>query len=249
MGMYNPFSVLNTFAKMTFGSYWFETGTPTYLVELLQQNDYNLNEVDGALASDVTLSGVDSADTDPISVIYQSGYLTIKDYNPEFRSYTLGYPNKEVAEGFVRFLVPYYTALPNERKSIFELQHFVQEVRTGNIDAFFTRLRSFFSDTTYELVRERELHYSNILYIVFKLMGFYTQVEYHTANGRIDLVLKTNDYIYVMEFKLEGSAEEALAQINEKGYALPFVGDSRKLYKIGVNFSDSTHTIDKWLVE
>ncbi|MBR3896698.1 MAG: PD-(D/E)XK nuclease domain-containing protein, partial [Bacteroidaceae bacterium] len=86
-------------------------------------------------------------------------------------------------------------------------------------------------------------------YIVFKLMGFYTQVEYHTANGRIDLVLKTNDYIYVMEFKLEGSAEEALAQINEKGYALPFVGDSRKLYKIGVNFSDSTHTIDKWLVE
>ena len=249
MGMYNPFSVLNTFAKMTFGSYWFETGTPTYLVELLQQNDYNLNEVDGALASDVTLSGVDSADTDPISVIYQSGYLTIKDYNPEFRSYTLGYPNKEVAEGFIRFLVPYYTALPNERKSIFELQHFVQEVRTGNIDAFFTRLRSFFSDTTYELVRERELHYSNILYIVFKLMGFYTQVEYHTANGRIDLVLKTNDYIYVMEFKLEGSAEEALAQINEKGYALPFVGDSRKLYKIGVNFSDSTHTIDKWLVE
>ena len=154
-----------------------------------------------------------------------------------------------MAEGFVRFLVPYYTALPNERKSIFELQHFVQEVRTGNIDAFFPRLRSFFSDTTYELVRERELHYSNILYIVFKLMGFYTQVEYHTANGRIDLVLKTNDYIYVMEFKLEGSAEEALAQINEKGYALPFVGDSRKLYKIGVNFSDSTHTIDKWLVE
>ena len=248
-GMYNPFSVLNTLDSMEFGSYWFETGTPTYLVELLQQNDYNLNEVDGALASDVTLSGVDSADTDPISVIYQSGYLTIKDYNPEFRSYTLGYPNKEVAEGFVRFLVPYYTALPNERKSIFELQHFVQEVRTGNIDAFFTRLRSFFSDTTYELVRERELHYSNILYIVFKLMGFYTQVEYHTANGRIDLVLKTNDYIYVMEFKLEGSAEEALAQINEKGYALPFVGDSRKLYKIGVNFSDSTHTIDKWLVE
>ena len=245
-GMYNPFSVLNTLDSMEFGSYWFETGTPTYLVELLQQKDYELEKVDGIDVGEEGLSGVDAADTDAIPVIYQSGYLTIKDYDREFGTYTLGFPNREVERGFIKFLVPFYTPI-RDTQSAFEIKCFVRDVRSGNIDAFFTRLRSFFIDTTYELVRE--LHYSNILYIVFKLMGFYTQVEYHTANGRIDLVLKTNDYIYVMEFKLEGSAAEALAQINEKGYALPFVGDSRKLYKIGVNFSDSTHTIDKWLVE
>ena len=247
-GMYNPFSILNTFARMTFGNYWFETGTPTYLVELLKNNNYNLKGIDGTVVGEKMLSGVDAADVDPIPVIYQSGYLTIKGYNPRFRTYTLGYPNREVEEGFIDFLVPFYTPI-RETGSAFEIQQFVLDVEAGRIDDFFTRLRSFFSDTTYELVRERELHYSNILYIVFKLMGFYTQVEYHTANGRIDLVLQTDDYIYIMEFKLDGTAEEALAQINEKGYALPFANDSRKLYKIGVNFSDTTHTVDKWVVE
>ena len=247
-GMYNPFSLLNTFANMKFGSYWFETGTPTYLVELLRNNDYNLEQVNGVIVGIETLSGVDTADTDPIPVIFQSGYLTIKDYDPEFDLYTLGYPNKEVEEGFVKFLLPFYSPVL-ESNSGFQIKNFVREVRTGDIDGFFTRLRSFFSDTTYELVRQQELHYSNVLYIVFRLMGFYTQVEYHTNNGRIDLVLQTPDYIYVMEFKLHGTAEEALQQINEKGYAQPFEQDLRTLYKIGVSFSSETRNIDKWVVE
>jgi hypothetical protein len=121
-------------------------------------------------------------------------------------------------------------------------------VESGDIDGFFTRLRSFFSDTTYEVIRMQELHYSNVLYIVFKLLGFYTQVEYHTSNGRIDLVLQTPDYIYVMEFKLNGTAEDALQQINDKGYALPFARDTRALYKIGVNFSPETRNIEHWVV-
>ena len=248
-GMYNPFSILNTLARKKFSNYWFETGTPTYLIELLKSHDYNLDEVNGAMATDDMLNGLDASDSDPIPVIYQSGYLTIKSYDPEFRIYTLGYPNKEVEEGFIRFLSPLYTAMRNEAQSMFAVQNFIREVRTGDIDGFFTRLRSFFSDTTYELVRQQELHYSNVLYIVFKLMGFYTQVEYHTNNGRIDLVLQTSDYIYVMEFKLNGTAEEALCQINEKGYALPFEQDPRTLYKIGVNFSPKTRNIDEWLVE
>lgn len=247
-GMYNPFSLLNTFAKNRFGNYWFATGTPTYLVELLKQNDYKVNDINGVMVGEEMLAGIDAADTDPIPVIYQSGYLTIKDYDPEFSLYTLGYPNKEVEEGFIKFLVPFYTPIV-ESKSGFQVKNFVREVRTGDIDGFFTRLRSFFSDTTYELVRLQELHYSNVLYIVFKLMGFYTQVEYHTSNGRIDLVLQTSDYIYVMEFKLHGTAEEALQQINDKGYALPFAKDSRTLYKIGINFSPETRNIDKWVVE
>ena len=214
----------------------------------MRNNNYQLDEVNGAIVGIETLSGVDTADTDPIPVIFQSGYLTIKDYDPEFDLYTLGYPNKEVEEGFVKFLVPFYSPIL-ESNSGFQIKNFVREVRTGDIDGFFTRLRSFFSDTTYELVRQQELHYSNVLYIVFRLMGFYTQVEYHTNNGRIDLVLQTPNYIYVMEFKLHGTAEEALQQINEKGYAQPFEKDSRTLYKVGVNFSPETKNIDTWVVE
>ena len=131
----------------------------------------------------------------------------------------------------------------------FEIQNFVREVETGNYDAFFRRLQSFFADTPYELVRDLELHYQNVLFIVFKLMGFYTKVEYHTSEGRVDLVLQTNKYIYVMEFKLNGTAEEALQQINEKQYALPFTADSRKQFKIGVNFSTQMRNIERWIVE
>ncbi len=246
-GMYNPFSILNVLSKQQFGSYWFETGTPTYLVELLQKNDYALAEMDNIIVGFETLSGIDAADTDAIPVIFQSGYLTIKDFDSRFQSYTLGYPNKEVEMGFTKFLLPYYTGSRSTR-SAFEIQNFVREVESGDIDGFFTRLRSFFSDTTYEVIRMQELHYSNVLYIVFKLLGFYTQVEYHTSNGRIDLVLQTPDYIYVMEFKLNGTAEEALQQINDKGYALPFASDTRALYKIGVNFSPETRNIERWVV-
>ena len=117
------------------------------------------------------------------------------------------------------------------------------------------RLQSFFSDTPYELVRDLELHYQNVLFIIFRLVGFYTQAEYHTSEGRVDLVIRTDQFIYVMEFKLDGTAEEALQQIEEKlqqieekQYALPFVSDSRRLFKVGVNFSNATRNIEKWLV-
>ena len=247
-GIYNPFSILNTFARMTFGNYWFETGTPTYLVKLLKESNHDLGKVEGAVVGIETMSGIDAADADAIPVIYQSGYLTIVDYDREFNAFTLGFPNREVKEGFLKFLIPYYTPI-RESNSTFEIQNFVREVRTGDIDGFFTRLQSFFADTTYELVRQQELHYSNVLYIIFKILGFYTQVEYHTNRGRIDLVLQTSQYIYVMEFKLNGTAEEALKQINQNGYALPFAKDSRTLYKIGINFSPETRNIEQWLVE
>ena len=111
------------------------------------------------------------------------------------------------------------------------------------------RLQSFLADCPYEMARDIELHYQNVLFIVFRLAGLYTQVEYHTSQGRIDLVLQTKDYVYVMEFKLDGSAEDAMAQIEEKQYALPFAADSRKVYKIGVNFSSLTRNIDRWVVD
>ena len=201
-----------------------------------------------------TLNSIDSASNNPIPVIYQSGYLTIKDYDPEFKIYRLGFPNREVEEGFIKYLLPFYTSV-SAPKTPFEIGQFVREVRSGNYDAFFRRLQSFFAYTPYEVIagqkpeRDTELHYQNVLFIVFRLVGLYTKVEYHTSNGRIDLVLQTDRYIYIMEFKLNGTAEEALRQIDEKQYALPFANDERKLFKIGVNFSSETRNIERWMVE
>ena len=248
IGIYNPFSLLNAFKYKEFGSYWFETGTPTYLVKLLKKHHYDLERMAHEETDAQVLNSIDSESTNPIPVIYQSGYLTIKGYDERFGIYRLGFPNREVEEGFIRFLLPFYANV-NKVESPFEVQKFVREVETGDYDSFFHRLQSFFADTTYEVIREQELHYENVLFIVFKQVGFYTKVEYHTNDGRIDLVLQTEKFIYIMEFKLNGTAEEALQQINDKRYALPFEADGRKLFKIGINFSEKTRNIEKWVVE
>ncbi|MBP3519434.1 MAG: ATP-binding protein [Parabacteroides sp.] len=253
-GIYNPFSLLHAFKNREFGSYWFATGTPSYLVELLKRNRYDLDRLAHEETDVDTLDGVDSVDTDPIPVIYQSGYLTIKGYDAEFGMYRLGFPNVEVEEGFVKYLLPYYANVSRSKTS-FEISRFIREIESGDYDAFFSRLQSFFADTPYETItglkpdRDTELHYQNVLFIVFRLIGLYTKVEYHTNRGRIDLVLQTDRYIYVMEFKLNGTAEAALQQINEKQYARPFVSDGRQIVKIGVNFSSETRNIEKWVVE
>jgi len=247
-GIYNPFSLLNTFNKMRFGSYWFETGTPTYLVQLLKLHDYRLERMDNEYTTEDVLNTVDVASTNPIPVIYQSGYLTIKGYDREFRTYQLGFPNAEVEEGFFRFLLPFYTSL-DKIEAPFHIQKFVQELRNGQTEAFLTRLKGFFADTPYELIRDLENHYQNVLFILFKLLGVYVRAEYHTSRGRIDMVLKTKDYTYVMEFKLDGTAEQALKQINSKDYALPFEDGSTKVIHIGLNFSSETRNIEKWVME
>ena len=247
-GIYNPFSVLNTLKNRQFRDYWFETGTPTLLVDMLRNCDYDL----AALTSEeVTTDVLDCIfDNDnPLPVIFQSGYLTIKSYDKEFNTFTLCYPNREVKEGFIRFLLPYYTQ--NKRHNTFDLRRFVQDLRGGRVEEFMTRLQSLFADTPYLLVHggDRERHYHNVIYLLTRLMGFYVKAEYQTAAGRIDMVLETSDYVYVMEFKLNGSAEEALQQINDKGYALPFLSSGKKVFKIGINFSAETKSIDRWAIE
>ena len=246
--IYNPFSLLNTFSKMRFGSYWFETGTPTFLIELLRQGNFNLYELTREQVSEDMLGEIDNRGGNPLPILYQSGYLTIKGYDREFDLYALGFPNREVEEGFGRHLLTGYASVPSGNTA-FQIQKFVQEVRRGDIDGFMARLQSFFADIPYELARDLELHYQNVLFIVFKLLGFYVQVEYHTSRGRIDLVMQTRQYIYVMEFKLEGTAEEALRQMEDKQYARPFEADGRKVFKVGVNFSNEARNIEKWLVK
>lgn len=243
LGLYNPFSLLKTLSTKQFGSYWFETGTPTYLITLLQLHDYNLEAMSEVETDADVLNSTDSGNTDPIPVIYQSGYLTIKGYDKEFGLYKLGFPNKEVEEGFMKFLIPYYTNIPKSG-SAFEITQFVRDVRTGRSEQFIKRLRSFFAGTPYELVKDLENHYQNVLFIIARLMGLYTQAEYHTSDGRIDMVIQTKDYCYILEFKLNGTALEALQQIQRKDYALPFEMNGQQIIRIGMNFSTETRNID-----
>ncbi len=246
-GMYNPFSLLHTFKNLKFKDYWFETGTPTFLVHLLQQSHYELSKLQEAKANGDVLNSIDSMSTNPIPVIYQSGYLTIKGYNEEFKRYYLDFPNKEVEEGFIKYLLPYYT--PKKYESEFSIEEFVEDVRAGRPEQFMQRMKAFFADGDYQVAGKMELYFQNTLWAIFKVMGFYTEVERHTSYGRMDVVVKTKDYIYVIELKLDGSAEEALRQIEQKGYAQPFAMDSRKLYQIGVNFSSETRSIEKWVIK
>ena len=248
-GVYNPFSVLNVFFKKEFGNYWFQTGTPTFLVKSLQKADYDLRTLmDGVGASASTFTEYRAEENNPIPLIYQSGYLTIKDFDNRFKIYTLGFPNDEVRYGFLNFLVPFYTPITDDKKN-FYIGRFIQELEKGDIDSFMHRFEAFFADFPYELNDKTERHYQVIVYLIFKLMGQFTQAEVHSAKGRADAVVQTPMYVYIFEFKLNGTAEEALRQINDKGYAEPFKGDSRQVMKIGVEFSAETRNVKRWLVE
>jgi len=247
-GLYNPFSVLNALDSVEFGSYWFSTGTPTFLVQLLKETDYDLRNLEG-IELPVNQFADYRADADyPIPVIYQSGYLTIKGYDKEFQSYTLGFPNEEVKYGFLNFLVPYYTGV-SSNENLFNIRHFVNELRSGDVNAFLTRLRAFFAGIPYELNDKTERHYQAIFYLVFRLLGQYMEVEERSAKGRADAVVKTKDYVYVFEFKLDGNVDEALKQIDEKGYLLPYSVDERKLMKIGVSFDSDERNIGEWKIQ
>lgn len=247
-GIYNPFSILNAFDKKKIGSYWFETGTPTYLVELLKQHKYNLADLENEEPDADTLNCVDSSSTNPIPVIYQSGYLTIKGYDSEFGLYKLGFPNVEVKEGFLKFLLPHYASVEHGRTG-FEISRFIHAFRNGETERVFELLKSFLSACPYELQVEQERHFQSVLYLLFTLCGIYSEVETHTNVGRIDMVLKTDKYIYVMELKFDGTAQDAIAQIHEKGYAGRYATDGRKLILAGVNYSSTIRNIDKWIIE
>lgn len=248
-GVYNPFSLLNAFYKKEFGNYWFQTGTPTFLVKSLQKADYDLRTLmDGVEASASTFTEYRAEADNPIPLIYQSGYLTIKDFDKEFKMYTLGFPNDEVRYGFLNFLVPFYTPITDDKKN-FYIMKFIKELEKGEVDAFMQRFEAFFADFPYELNDKTERHYQVIVYLIFKLMGQFSQAEVHSAKGRADAVVQTKDYVYIFEFKLNGTAEEALQQIEEKGYAEPFKSDKRQIVKVGVEFSAKTRNVKRWLTE
>lgn len=246
IGVFNPFSLLSTLAYGIFRNYWYQTGTPTFLVKLLQSGDYQLQLFSNGEVVASDLVAEENLSKNPIALFYQTGYLTIKGFNKEFDTYRLGFPNREVEQSFLNFLLPYYVG-GNENRSAFYLENFVTDLRKGDIESFLNRMKTFFADTPYELVRDLENHYQTVMFTVCRLMGYYTKAEYHTSSGLIDMVVKTQQYAYVFEFKFNKTAKEALAQIDAKDYPLPFNAEGRKLFKIGVNFSKETRNIDSFI--
>lgn len=248
-GMFNPFSVLNALKSGRFAYYWFSTGTPTYLVDLLKESDYDLRLlIDGVEVGVAAFSEYRVEANNPLPMIYQSGYLTIKGYDEMFKLYTLAFPNDEVRYGFINFLMPFYTAVTDDETD-FHISHFVKELMAGDVPAFMERLKAFFAGIPYELSDDTERHYQVVFYLVFSLMGQFIDAEVRSAKGRADAVVKTKDRIYVFEFKLNGTAEEAIRQINEKGYMEPYAIDPRQKVMVGVDFSKEKRNVNDFVVE
>lgn len=244
VGIYNPFSLLNTFNSGKFRMYWFETGTPTFLVRYLKQGNYNLDNISRNDVSLETLTGSNYVSPAPITLMYQAGYLTIKGFNPDFFTYNLDYPNEEVKRGFMHSLSQLFApALIDGELSVYQ---FVRDVRSGNTEAFMNRLTAFFAGNSYEIQGDLELYFQNVMSIMLKMMGLYVKTEYQTSNGRIDIVFDTDKYVYIIELKRDQSPEIALRQIEEKGYDKPFMASGKRIIKLGINFSSETKTIDGW---
>jgi hypothetical protein len=251
-GVYNPFSLLHTFQKRYFKGYWFETGTPTFLVKMLKDGNFEIPDLENnvhVFADDITDYRAEW--NNPVPILYQSGYLTIKNYNREFNEFILGFPNEEVKYGFLKELLPAYVPQYATVQK-FSVTQFITTLRAGDIDEFMNSMRAFYASIPYDLMKNEakdEQYYQFIFYLLVTLMGQFVQTEVKTATGRADAVIKTADTIYVFEFKMDshGTAEKALEQINSKDYLIPFTADGRKLVKIGAEFSEKERGLSRWI--
>lgn len=251
ISVYNPFSLINAFSDKEFGSYWFESGTPTFLVKQLRDMDFDVRRFsDRTIYASASLLKDYSADNyDPIPLLYQSGYLTIADYDPEDSEYTLAFPNNEVRYGFLQSLMPEYVFDCGSSSGL-DIFTFRRYIKKGDLENIRKVLTALFARITYTSSKAPFEHYfQTVIYLVFTLLGQFTDCEMHTFSGRIDCRVQTKDFIYLFEFKRDESAEKALQQINGKDYSLPFIADSRKLYKIGVSFDSGKRILADWKVE
>ena len=249
-GVYNPFSLLNALAEKEFGMYWFATGTPTFLIDKLKESGFDAKKItEGELYANANvLTDYRYDNPNPVPLFYQTGYLTIKGYDRKYMSYLLDYPNDEVKYGFLDSLAPMF--LQDEKSpDPLDVRSFGLDIENCRTDSLRERFTALFARLPYpDDERIVEQNFQNVVYIVFMLLGQFTKAEVHSAKGRADCIVETDDYIYLFEFKRDSTADEALLQIEEKGYALPYAADQRKLIKIGVNFDSKERNLSEWKV-
>ncbi len=248
--VYNPFSLLLLFQEQRFANHWFETGTPAFLIKLLRKREYDVQELEHLQANELSFSSYEVEDLSVLPLLVQTGYLTIKGYDPERRLYTLGYPNREVEDAFIKYLVDEFSAVRKERADTYSWQ-MIDALGAGDFDQFFATLQVFFAGIPYDIQIRQERYYQTVFYLIFKLMSLQVQAEVRTSRGRIDALVEMDEGVYIFEFKLEeaGSVQDALAQIRERGYAEPYRLADKPVYLIGAVFGVQERGVIDWAVE
>ena len=252
--IYNPFSIINAFDTMKLDDYWYESGTPTYLEKLLEGHKVNMQKLIGRSYERKYFIDYRADKEDPLAMLYQSGYLTIKGYDSRRRVYKLDYPNDEVRKGFVSLIGNNYFHKPSEENAnwILDMDDMLRECDLDGVRDAFT---SFLASIPYEANKDErakdfETHFSYTFYIINRLLGCYTTlIEKQNSKGRADIIIETDTDVFIFEFKLDGDAKEALKQIEQQQYAVPYLDDKRSVHKIGVNISSESRTVEEWLVE
>ncbi len=248
--IYNPFSLLNAMSDSKVDYYWFGSGTPTYLIEILRKYGVSAEKIGGEHVSASEFDAPTEMMTDATPLLYQSGYLTIKDYSQEDREYLLDIPNHEVKEGLMESLLPEYVTPAKNKEGRKLARDLNRAMREGRIEDALTMLQTFLSAVPYGNEKYSEAHFQSLLYVIFNLVtSFAVLTEVRTATGRMDMAVRTRTHIYLFELKFDGSAEKALRQIDVKNYTAPFSLEGLPIVKIGVNFSSKTCTIDSWAIE
>ena len=245
--VFNPFSLIRALRHNKIGSYWFGSGTPTYVINVLKKYHVNVMDLDGKECS------VDGFDVSPeqmttaLPLLYQSGYLTIKDYIPFVNRYRLGFPNKEVRTGLLQSLAPNYLS-PILDDNVGLAGDLVLALHDGKVEEAMEKLKSFLAGISNRLSNKNERDFQTVFYLIFNLMGAYIRVEENSAIGRADAVVHTADAVYVFELKYDGSAADAIRQIDDKGYLIPYSADGKRLVKIGVNYDSNARTLGDWII-
>lgn len=253
LDIYNPFSILNSMSKKLLSDFWFATGTPTYLVRLLSHCRENMNELTGKYYLREAFVDYRADIEAPLPMIYQSGYLTIKDWNMDMDSYLLDFPNDEVKRGFIAMLTTSYLQIKESPTSW--VMQVVEAMQAGNCEQMEKLLTSFFASIPYTQrrkndEREKERYFQYTFYLILRMISCFTvYIEKEQSEGRVDYIVETPKHVYILEFKRDGSALDALDQIERMGYAKEYAADNRTIYKIGCNFSSKTGTIDGWKVK
>ncbi|MDE5814473.1 MAG: ATP-binding protein [Muribaculaceae bacterium] len=247
--IYNPWSVLNCLSKREISNYWGQTGKPTLIAEAMYRFDEDIESLLNSQCDETTLHGFDLRNSSPLALLFQTGYLTIKNYDRETQLFTLGVPNREVSDSLFKELLPYYVKVKSGGDSETVVRNIVNSLLIGQPEKLVRNIDIFLAGIPYDMKMDDENNLHNAIYILLTLIGVKTETEVHTSDGRIDLVVKTPKFVYIIELKFDKSAEEAMAQIEEKQYALPYAGDARRLFKVGLNFSSTTRHLDTPRIE
>ena len=253
--IYNPYSLCYAFRSKKLGDYWFESGTPTFMVKMLEKHDINIPDLEGNLTLSVEEMDIYRMNYESLPpFLFQAGYLTIKKYDERYDEYVLGFPNDEVKYAFLDRLMRIYTSACSGMKGPFSIKQFLKSMEAGDIDDVLNLIKALMASIPYDSLPPdkvflREYNYQTTIYLIFRLMGQYISSEVHSHRGRSDAEVETANAIYIFEFKVGGTPEEAIEQIKEAGYAEKYASSKKDVFLVGAVIGENERTLCEWKIE